>query len=94
VHSHNRANLNYTLDLNHLSDVFDEEFEMLKGQSYPDTPELRQELNDIPQLRITIPKTLPKKLDWREYGIYFITLKGRERGLVCRQPLCRRLKKR
>ena len=76
MHSHNRANLNYSLDLNHLSDVFDEEFEMLKGQSYPDTPELRKELNDIPQLRITIPKTIPKNLDWRDYGkrlFFFLT---------------------
>ncbi|XP_066922832.1 counting factor associated protein D-like [Clytia hemisphaerica] len=68
IHSHNRAHLNYTLEVNHLSDVLDEEFEMLKGQSSPDTPELKKELNEIPQLRINIPKTLPKNLDWRDYG--------------------------
>ena len=70
IHSHNRAHLNYTLEVNHLSDVLDEEFEMLKGQPSPDTPELKKELNEIPQLRINIPKTLPKNLDWRDYGKY------------------------
>ena len=69
VHSHNRAHLNYTLELNHLSDAYDEEFEMMKGQTSPDTPELKRELNDIPQLRLTIPKSLPSNLDWREYGM-------------------------
>ena len=71
VHSHNRAQRSYNLDVNHLSDISDEEFEMMKGQPYPDTPELKKELEDIPQLRIKIPTSpLPLSLDWRDYGMF------------------------
>lgn len=71
VHSHNRAKLNYTLELNHLSDISDSEFEMMKGQGDMDSPTIQKEINQIPQLRIKIPKEpLPKNLDWRNYGIY------------------------
>ena len=69
VHSHNRARLNYTLALNHLSDISDQEFEMMKGQPDVDTPQMQKEINDIPQLRLKIPKTpLPMNLDWRQFG--------------------------
>ena len=71
VHSHNRAKLNYTLRLNHLSDISDNEFEMMKGQGDMDSPTIQKEINQIPQLRIKIPKEpLPKNLDWRNYGWY------------------------
>lgn len=70
VHSHNRAKLNYSLELNHFSDLSDEEFEMMKGQPNVDTPDMQKELNDIPQLRLEIPTTpLLTNLDWRDYGV-------------------------
>lgn len=63
--------MNYTLELNHLSDISDSEFEMMKGQGDMDSPTIQKEINQIPQLRIKIPKEpLPKNLDWRNYGIY------------------------
>ena len=70
VHSHNRAKLNFTLQLNHLSDLHDEEFELMKGNVLdPKDLVLQKEINEIPQLRVEIPKLPPPKhLDWRKYG--------------------------
>lgn len=66
------------MELNHFSDLSDEEFEMMKGQpNVNDTPDMQKELNDIPQLRLEIPTTpLLTNLDWRDYGkyIYFVLL--------------------
>ena len=70
VHSHNRAKLNFTLQLNHLSDLHDEEIELMKGNVlHPKDLVLRKEIDEIPRLRVEIPKEPPpKRLDWRNYG--------------------------
>ena len=70
VHSHNRAKLNFTLQLNDLSDLHDEEIELMKGNVLdPKDLVLRKEIDEIPRLRVEIPKKPPPKhLDWRNYG--------------------------
>lgn len=70
VHSHNRAKLNFTLQLDHLSDLHDEEIELMKGNVLdPKDLVLRKEIDEIPRLRVEIPKEPPPKhLDWRNYG--------------------------
>ncbi|XP_012559591.2 uncharacterized protein LOC100198320 isoform X1 [Hydra vulgaris] len=69
IHSHNRANRSYSLEVNHLADLSEEEFEMLKGQPTLNTPQFKKEVNEIPALRLEIPKApLPQNLDWRIYG--------------------------
>ncbi|XP_072835989.2 digestive cysteine proteinase 2 [Pogona vitticeps] len=64
IHSKNRANLPYKLDVNHLADHTHEEMAMMRGRLKTGEPNKgwpfpSQHYNDL---------TLPESLDWRLYG--------------------------
>lgn len=69
IHSMNRANLGYQLDINHLADLNDLELKALRGKQYTDVDDnggLKFPYTDD-EIKI-LKSSIPTSFDWRLYG--------------------------
>lgn len=67
IHSTNRANLGYTLAVNHLADKTDAELKVLRGKQYTKFDGPNGGLEFPYDVKEEI-KNIPDSIDWRLYG--------------------------